>query len=637
MKLNRVQIKNFRSVKNQDIVFEDGCQILVGINEAGKSNILRALSLLDPKSAVSPSDIRIERADEEPDEESHVRFVFKLSASEIEEIYQNLSVRFHTKDIDQPIIQLDKRKFTLRQFCERNAEGLHTVDINKNIRASSYWSLTGKYEVIGGWRRIKLPTEGISAETMSRAGTVQIVGVDFVNAALYKAIDGTFLSPISAKDIHELIGREIVKMVDRELPQCVYWRYTEKNILPSRIDSNAFAADPDTCVPLRSMFELAGYADSQIGEVITKAKTQAPHIYTNLLNKVSLKATDYLRSVWKDHKISIELGKNGDLIEPIIKDEQVALNFENRSDGFKRFVSFLLIIAAKVHTDTLTDNLIIIDEPEIALHPAGARSLMKELIEIGKKNYVVYSTHSIFMIDKEKIDRHLIVEKKNETTAVKRAEKSHVQDEEVLYNAIGFSLFEALKEKNIIFEGWADKRLFEVARLAYMKGDAEKKKLLNPLGLTFAEGAKDVRNIAKFLELADRGCLILSDADNAGKQYKSAYEKERGYGKWLTYSDIFGNDSYMTAEDFVKTSALVARARKFRSTNKVLSELTEERFLDKKSRLGVLDDWVKELGLPAIEHKKKIADLKVSLFESIKSDEIVEDYDRVLAYVSQEL
>jgi len=290
-----------------------------------------------------------------------------------------------------------------------------------------------------------------------------------------------------------------------------------------------------------------------------------------------------------------------------------------------------------VHTDTLTDNLIIIDEPEIALHPAGARSLMKELIEIGKKNYVVYSTHSIFMIDKEKIDRHLIVEKKNETTAVKRAEKSHVQDEEVLYNAIGFSLFEALKEKNIIFEGWADKRLFEVARFAYMKGDAEKKKLLNPLGLTFAEGAKDVRNIAKFLELADRGCLILSDADNAGKQYKSAYEKERGYGKWLTYSDIFGNDSYMTAEDFVKTSALVARARKFRSTNKVLSELTEDRFLDKKSRLGVLDEWVKELGLPAIEHKKKVADLKVSLFESIKSDEIVEDYYKVLAYVSQEL
>lgn len=633
MKLNRVQIKNFRSVKDQEILFDDGCQVLVGINEAGKSNILRALSLLDPKSTVSISDVRIERADEDPDEESVVRFVFRLSENEIEEIYQNVSARFHTKDIDQPIVQLDKNKYTLRQFCEQNIEGIYRINIKKNTRSATYWSLARKYEVVGGWRRIKLPTEGISAESKNRTGSMQIVGVDFVNSSLYTAIDGAYLSPISAKEIHELIGQETIKVVNRELPPCVYWRYTENNSLPSRIDSDEFSSDPDTCVPLRSMFELAGYAD-QIGEVITKAKTQAPHVYTNLLNKVGLRATEYLRSVWKDHKITIELGKNGDLIEPIIKDEQVALNFENRSDGFKRFVSFLLIVSAKVHTDTLTDTLIIIDEPEIALHPAGARSLMKELIGIGKKNYVVYSTHSIFMIDKEKIERHLIVEKKNETTVVKRAEKSHIQDEEVLYNAIGFSLFETLKEKNIIFEGWADKRVFEVARAAYIKGNAEKKKFLSPIGLTFAEGVKNIKNIAKFLELADRGCLILSDADNAGKQYKAAYEKEKGYGKWITYSDIFGNDTYMTAEDFVKTTALVARSKKFRSANKALSALTEDRFLDKKSRLGVLDEWVKELGLPVMEHKKKIADLKISLFESLKDDEIVGDYNKVLECVS---
>lgn len=589
--------------------------------------------MLDPKSTVSISDVRIERADEDPDEESVVRFVFRLSENEIEEIYQNVSARFHTKDIDQPIVQLDKNKYTLRQFCEQNIEGIYRINIKKNTRSATYWSLARKYEVVGGWRRIKLPTEGISAESKNRTGSMQIVGVDFVNSSLYTAIDGAYLSPISAKEIHELIGQETIKVVNRELPPCVYWRYTENNSLPSRIDSDEFSSDPDTCVPLRSMFELAGYAD-QIGEVITKAKTQAPHVYTNLLNKVGLRATEYLRSVWKDHKITIELGKNGDLIEPIIKDEQVALNFENRSDGFKRFVSFLLIVSAKVHTDTLTDTLIIIDEPEIALHPAGARSLMKELIGIGKKNYVVYSTHSIFMIDKEKIERHLIVEKKNETTVVKRAEKSHIQDEEVLYNAIGFSLFETLKEKNIIFEGWADKRVFEVARAAYIKGNAEKKKFLSPIGLTFAEGVKNIKNIAKFLELADRGCLILSDADNAGKQYKAAYEKEKGYGKWITYSDIFGNDTYMTAEDFVKTTALVARSKKFRSANKALSALTEDRFLDKKSRLGVLDEWVKELGLPVMEHKKKIADLKISLFESLKDDEIVGDYNKVLECVS---
>ncbi len=45
MKLNRVQIKNFRSIKDIEIDFDPSCRVLVGINESGKSNILNALAL----------------------------------------------------------------------------------------------------------------------------------------------------------------------------------------------------------------------------------------------------------------------------------------------------------------------------------------------------------------------------------------------------------------------------------------------------------------------------------------------------------------------------------------------------------------------------------------------------------------
>jgi predicted ATPase len=549
MKLDYVDIKNFRSIKNQLIRFDDGCQVLVGINEAGKSNILRALSLLDPNAVFSNADIRIELEDEKPGEDSHVRFVFKLNQNEIEEVYEAVRAKFHARDIEQPIVQLGEKKYTLREFCSLRNEAIYTVNIREDKRSNQYWNLYGTYKVIGGWRRIKLPTEGVRAELAGKPETLQIIGVDFVNTSLYKAFDGTLLTAITASEISDMIGAEAIKIVKRELPNCVYWKYSDEYLLPSRVNSVEFAKNPDACIPLRGMFELAGYTGAEIGEAITQAKSQAPHIYTNLLKKVGSRATKYLRGIWKDHKtITIELGKNGDFIEPVIKDDQVALNFENRSDGFKRFVSFLLIISAKVHTDTLTDTLILVDEPEIALHPSGARALMKELIEIGNKNYVVYSTHSIFMIDKENIERHLIVEKKGETTVATKAEKSRVQDEEVLYSAIGFSMFETLKEKNIIFEGWNDKRLFEAGRLTYLKANQDKKEALNPIGLTFAEGIKDVKNVAKFLELANRGCLIISDADGAGKQHKSLYESERGYGRWITYSDIFGDDaSYVTA------------------------------------------------------------------------------------------
>ncbi|MCA9478622.1 MAG: AAA family ATPase, partial [Nanoarchaeota archaeon] len=59
MILTKARITNFRSIpKHYEISFSPRCRILVGINEAGKSNILKALSLLNKKEDFSPTDIR---------------------------------------------------------------------------------------------------------------------------------------------------------------------------------------------------------------------------------------------------------------------------------------------------------------------------------------------------------------------------------------------------------------------------------------------------------------------------------------------------------------------------------------------------------------------------------------------------
>ena len=50
MRLDRVEIANFRSIKDVTITFEPRCRVLLGINESGKSNILNALVLLDAET-----------------------------------------------------------------------------------------------------------------------------------------------------------------------------------------------------------------------------------------------------------------------------------------------------------------------------------------------------------------------------------------------------------------------------------------------------------------------------------------------------------------------------------------------------------------------------------------------------------
>ena len=44
MKLSRITIHNFRSIKDGLIEIKDNCLILVGKNEAGKTNTLRAIA-----------------------------------------------------------------------------------------------------------------------------------------------------------------------------------------------------------------------------------------------------------------------------------------------------------------------------------------------------------------------------------------------------------------------------------------------------------------------------------------------------------------------------------------------------------------------------------------------------------------
>jgi predicted ATP-dependent endonuclease of OLD family len=58
MELNKVHIKNFRSIKDEEIKFNHNCLILLGKNEAGKSNVLKAVAAIFDKYTVTDKDKR---------------------------------------------------------------------------------------------------------------------------------------------------------------------------------------------------------------------------------------------------------------------------------------------------------------------------------------------------------------------------------------------------------------------------------------------------------------------------------------------------------------------------------------------------------------------------------------------------
>lgn len=460
MNLNRVEIVNFKSLANVTIKFEPRCRILVGVNEAGKSNILKALSLLSKQRMPVKEDLRIPLPTESPISSGYIYFVFRLSANEAQEVADAVAAKTLTGTPERPIFLVGTKSVSLAEFCNSRSEGIHRVNLDDLRKFNTYWSIDNSYATVKGWKK---PSSACPADFPAPGTSKNLKSFAIIDSDTIHVPSEQFVQDLKPSDINDVVGEEIIKIIKREFPDTIYWSYEEKYLLPAQINIAQFAQSPDICLPLKHMFELAGISD--IPKSINDAKAQSPAQLRNLFNRVAIQTSEHLHSVWKEHKnVQIKLTPNGEFVDATVQEGDLNhYEFIRRSDGFKRFITFLILISSRVKTNALRNTLLLIDEPELSLHPSGAKYLRDELIKISEANDIAYSTHSVFMIDRERVDRHLIVGKKNERTEAVDVTESNISDEEVLYNALGASIFECLKDLNLVFEGWRDKRLFQIA------------------------------------------------------------------------------------------------------------------------------------------------------------------------------
>jgi hypothetical protein len=282
-----------------------------------------------------------------------------------------------------------------------------------------------------------------------------------------------------------------------------------------------------------------------------------------------------------------------------------------------------MMVSAKERTKDLVNTLYLHDEPDVSLHPSGARYLRDELIKIADNNYVVYSTHSIFMIDRELLRRHLIVEKKSEITNVREVDESNIVDEEVIYNALGYSIFENLKKQNLIFEGWRDKRLCQVALRSVPSKHKRLKNTYDDVGMCHARGVKDVGRITPMLELAGRNWIVISDGDKPAVEQQRIYD---GDGPWFRYDQLLTGARVLTGEDFIKANAYKPHLEAISSDHPSLAALSPESLDASEPKLEVIRRWLREGGITGNGAKDIIEGLKEQLFSALKPSQIDEKY-----------
>lgn len=181
-------------------------------------------------------------------------------------------------------------------------------------------------------------------------------------------------------------------------------------------------------------------------------------------------------------------------LEIYVKEHEYNINATELGAGFQNAI--VLAILKAFEDRKKQGALFLIEEPEMYLHPQMQRSLYKTIRQIGETNQVIYITHSPHFVTIPEFNEIVIVSKNNNGTHIK---KSTLQTSDALKNKFRKELD---PERN---------EMFFARKLLIVEGDTEKmafpefaKRLgidFDGVGSTIIEvGGK--RNLIDFVELA---------------------------------------------------------------------------------------------------------------------------------------
>lgn len=507
MIINKVVIENFKSIDNIELDFDSVgksyTKVFVGINESGKSNILEALSFLDVPERTVSYDQYCNQKNENNDDcdiEFHLDFNDDEDYNEFffENVSSNLSFKFALNNVVKNVY-LEKNSDSFEYYYDYNIElpSSKMYIIKRNVaKNTSEWVIDDKFE------------ENEEAELLTE------------------------------KSFEEKFSDIIDAYIQKNEPRVSMWKASPDYLL-SDVDLNVYKTDIESNKPLKNIFKLSGYVDSDlIIDAINKINIS--RCRSKLVGKLNGSLNDYISKVWKcSIDIIMEIAETGKF-SLLIKDkgkenEHDRFSISERSQGAKHFLSLILSLSLETKNHERKNELILIDEPEVHLHPSGIRDLAKELLKIGQENYVFIATHSPFMIDKVHKERHFIVKKdKRAITEITRIrDTDNIIDDEVLNDAFGINVYrDLLNPHSVLVEGASDKIILQKAFNLIGRTD---------IGITNCHGS-NIDTMASKMNFDNISVLIIVDDDKDGQKYKENILKIGG---------VYNEDNVFTIRDLV--------------------------------------------------------------------------------------
>ena len=339
MQITFLQVKNFKSIKNLWIKDVENCLILVGKNNTGKTVVLDAIRAVTGNYKVKETDFN------ERKQNIEISMTLEISEEDLRQFHKYGLVS-HYKNYDSWL-----QDFQKKIPCYENGRLRFTCTINQNgtIRYDDGKSKDNDYII----------------EVLPK--------VHFIDTARkLKSFQEDFFLLRQAKELQQLKSNTCIFDASRKCNQC---------------------------------FQCIGLINQKTPEEMTLRETALlleQKMYQLDLETLSEKVNDNYRKNGGMEEISYKINCNWDQmlsvkVEASRKETGHSTQVEHLGNGM-RSIYMLSLLETYIEEEQKIPSIIIVEYPELFLHPSLQKSASKILYKLSKKNQVIFTTHSPNMV-----------------------------------------------------------------------------------------------------------------------------------------------------------------------------------------------------------------------------------------------
>lgn len=367
MRLSEFRITNYRNITDSGWIKDTDVTAIVGQNEAGKSNLFKALHCLHSyvETQYNPDEdwpVDDWKGRKNADGKPVAQAYFEFEESDAEALFQFATEVASDSESSEMEAQAATLPNGIRLFASRG-----------------YGQNTGFWLCDEKANRIAAEKLGLSKEKVSDWAIEHIPRFVLIQD-------------------YEFSGSQV-----------------ELNELKNRLDTaggrrQGLTTDDQTILIVLDL------ADIDLDDIVQKGGSAEGRTLRQF-DSVAASAflTQQFQKLWKQKRVDFDIRVDGQTLNIFAKDEAIGfpVRLNRRSTGFRWYVSFAWKFTHASEGD-FENCTLLLEEPGIHLHYSGQRDLLGVFENLSETNTVMYTTHLSSMVDQANPERVRIIETDND-------------------------------------------------------------------------------------------------------------------------------------------------------------------------------------------------------------------------------